>query len=100
VANLGLRFSAPFLRLFVLGNYGYGLSGKFTSSTGTDDKLKSHTFYGGTVTGLVSVTPFVKLGPSLTYEMHSTKLEDSNGYTSPAYKSKVMSANLVLDISL
>ncbi|MES2614014.1 MAG: hypothetical protein V4591_01210 [Bdellovibrionota bacterium] len=107
--HAGVRIVAPMVRLFLLGNAGYGSSDKIvtnieavgggaTLSTMTM-KLKSHMFYGATAALMVSAAPFVKVGVSAVYNTHNAKLEDESG-TSNDTTYQELSGNLVIGISL
>lgn len=111
-AHAGLRIAGPFIRLFLLGNGGYGLSdtasidvqtaGGGTTLSTINYKFKNHVFYGGSAAFLVSVNPIFKIGAMGTYNMHSATLQNqtntSASDTTTNYQET--SGNLVIDISL
>lgn len=108
--HLGLRVAGPMVRLFLLGNGGYGLSdqtvtnisivGAGTTVSTFTEKMKNHAFYGGTAALLVSVSPFIKIGVSGVYNMHSASFEDQTTLVSTSMTYQEVSGNLVIDINL
>ena len=108
--HLGVRASSLFARFFLLGNYGYGLSGTLikdktlvsdgTAVSTTNYTIKNHTYYGGTLALFLTFARFLKFGVSGIYNMHTLSAENDATLVKTDTTYQEVSANLVLDISL
>ena len=106
--HLGFRLVGPFVKFFILGNGGYSTSDTFKSSTisaagkttsSSTDTLNNHTFYGGTLSLLITAAPFIKVGVNGIYNVHSADLVDAAGKSSAMSYNEV-SANVAIDINI
>lgn len=110
--HAGLRAVGANVRLYLLGNGGYGFSDKIvnditlvsggTTVATTTNKMANHYFYGGTAALLFSIGQRFKIGVSGVYNLHSTKLQDQTAGSTTAEVTTTfqeVSGNLVLGLS-